>query len=348
MAHRYAQKLMDDGNIDCVRSLLDDDQTLFDTVKTNLRVSEKSFHKLTAGIEVLTTVQSILSLKKNAAWSELYIMAMSGELGDSVLVREVLLSVKKLPSDSMHGLVTQLSHHLPAFNKISEDLAKLIAATMDNSAPLRSEHDVHHNTLRTTVVAQKVELSKQTAALSKEDLEYSKIVDHVDILLREYFQQSFINPQDLFLHEILIYDAKSPYRDAFTPRPRFAVERALSSPHDYLGCTCCNSVQNGLSSTQPTTAILYQLYLESGSQINVSDLWSAFDTIVATENPEDEEAEQQRNLFVPRGNLKDSSSTNVTASALFSQALAELKYMGMIKSSRKKADHLAKLAWKGL
>lgn len=34
--------------------------------------------------------------------------------------------------------------------------------------------------------------------------------------------------------------------------------------------------------------------------------------------------------------------------ALFSRALAELKYLGMIKSSRKKADHVAKLLWKGL
>lgn len=34
--------------------------------------------------------------------------------------------------------------------------------------------------------------------------------------------------------------------------------------------------------------------------------------------------------------------------ALFSRALAELKYMGMVKSSRKKADHISKLAWKGL
>ena len=348
MTHRHAQKLMDDGDTDSVRNLLDDDQTLFDAVRTNLEVSEKSFRKLVASIEVFTIVQSIISLKKNASWSELYIMATSGELADSILVREVLLSIKRLPSDSMRDLVTQLSHHLPAFNKISEDLAKLIADTMDNSTPLRSEHDVHHNTLRTTVVAQKVELSKQTAALSKQDLEYSKIVNRVDTVLREYFQQTLVNPQDLFLHEILMYDAKSPYRDAFTPRPRFAVERALSSPHDYLGCTCCNSDQNGLSPTQPTTAILYQLYLESGSQINVADLWSAFSTIVATEDQEDEEAEQQRNLFVHRENIIDSASTNVTASALFSQALAELKYMGMIKASRKKTDHLAKLAWKGL
>ena len=348
MTHRHAQMLMDDGDIDSVRSLLDDDQTLFDAVRTNLELSKKGFHELKAGIEVLTTVQSIINLKKNATWPELYIMAMSGELGDSVIVREVLLSVKKMSSDSMHGMVTQLSHHVPAFKKISEDLAKLMAATTDHSAPLRSEHDVHHKTLRTTVVAQKVELSKQTAALSKQDMEYSKIVNRVDTVLREYFQLSFINPQDLFLNEILIYDAKSPYRDVFTPRPRFAVERALSSPHDYLGCTCCNGSQSGLSPTHPTNAILYQLFLESGSQINVSDLWSAFSTIVATENPEDGEAEQQRNLCVPYGNTKDSTGANVTARALFSQALAELKYMGMIKGSRKKADHLAKLAWKGL
>ena len=37
-----------------------------------------------------------------------------------------------------------------------------------------------------------------------------------------------------------------------------------------------------------------------------------------------------------------------TNRALFSRALAELKYLGMIKNSRKKADHLAKLSWKGL
>ena len=39
---------------------------------------------------------------------------------------------------------------------------------------------------------------------------------------------------------------------------------------------------------------------------------------------------------------------NVNTRALFSRSLAELKYMGMIKNSRKKADHLAKLSWKGL
>lgn len=34
--------------------------------------------------------------------------------------------------------------------------------------------------------------------------------------------------------------------------------------------------------------------------------------------------------------------------ALFTRAVAELKYMGMIKNSSRKADHVAKLLWRGL
>lgn len=34
--------------------------------------------------------------------------------------------------------------------------------------------------------------------------------------------------------------------------------------------------------------------------------------------------------------------------ALFYRGLAELKYLGMIKISKRKTDHLQKLAWKGL
>lgn len=40
------------------------------------------------------------------------------------------------------------------------------------------------------------------------------------------------------------------------------------------------AIQGTLSATQPETAIVYQLYLESGALINVSDLWNAFFAIV--------------------------------------------------------------------
>jgi origin recognition complex subunit 3 len=34
--------------------------------------------------------------------------------------------------------------------------------------------------------------------------------------------------------------------------------------------------------------------------------------------------------------------------ALFQRALAEIKYLGMVKASRKKTDHVGKTMWKGL
>ena len=34
--------------------------------------------------------------------------------------------------------------------------------------------------------------------------------------------------------------------------------------------------------------------------------------------------------------------------SLFQRALAELKFLGLLKPSRKKSDHVAKMMWKGL
>ena len=46
-----------------------------------------------------------------------------------------------------------------------------------------------------------------------------------------------------------------------------------------------------ISASQPATAIVYQLYLESGPLINVADLWSAF--LVIKGEPEDDKAVKQ-------------------------------------------------------
>jgi origin recognition complex subunit 3 len=34
--------------------------------------------------------------------------------------------------------------------------------------------------------------------------------------------------------------------------------------------------------------------------------------------------------------------------ALFQRALAELKYLGLLRPTKKKTDHVAKVMWKGL
>ncbi|KAL9589890.1 MAG: hypothetical protein Q9203_001308 [Teloschistes exilis] len=325
----FAERLLEQDNVDKTRRILNDNTCLHVEVIKGIRRGKETLDILIGAVECLHSMQADLGLKTTESWSALYIKAMAGELQDSASVRDTLLAIMKLPSDAMASLLDSLGDSIPELTTLNEELRKMVSTT-GGTVPLRSEHDTKHESLRTTIVAQKVELSKHSSSLSKQDLAYSKLVNRVNGVLRDYLYQSLVNPQELFLREVLIFDLKSPHRDVFMPKPRYAIERALASPRDYLGCGCCTGAQYGLSASHPATSILYQLYLESGAIVNLSDLWSAFYTILGTENADDEDAEQERVL------------------AVFSRALAELKYMGMVKSSRKKADHLAKVLWNGL
>ncbi|KAL8682151.1 MAG: hypothetical protein Q9186_001772 [Xanthomendoza sp. 1 TL-2023] len=327
---QYVVELLDQQDFETVRRLLDDNSFLQEQIVDGIQRSKKALKGLVVAVELLASIQERLKLKTTESWSNLYMKAMAGELKDSAIVKDTLLAIGKSSSEVMTPLLEDIADSpLPDALTLIDDLRQLVSNT-DGSNPLRSEHDTHHASLRTTVVSHKVELSKHSVSLSNQDLAYSKLVHRVDTALKSYFYDAFVTPQELFLHEILVYDFKSPHREVFAPKPRFAIERALTSPRDYLGCSCCISGQHGLLSTHPATSLLYQLYLESGTIINISDLWSAFYTIIGTENMNDEIDEQEKAL------------------ALFSRALAELKYLGMIKNSRKKPDHLAKILWNGL
>ena len=258
---------------------------------------------------------------------------MSGKLASSTVLENTLDSIKKATSHETIDLVNaiiQRSDLLHQEDRHNEALDLMIAILSKNiSHELRSGHDIQRHSLRTTVVAEKVELSQRAAALTVEEAEYTETLDEFYGLLKKHFQGTLVNPSVTFPIEVLMYDLTSPYRNVFTPRPRFAIERALLQPHDYLGHGCCKEKDDSLSARHPSIAILYKLYLECGSQINAADLWSAFWTVVNTRG-DNEEAEKHKAL------------------ALFERALGELKYLNMVKHSRKKADHLAKMTWQGL
>ncbi|KAI0200079.1 origin recognition complex subunit 3 N-terminus-domain-containing protein [Astrocystis sublimbata] len=192
---------------------------------------------------------------------------------------------------------------------------------------LRSQYSGQSKIVRTTVVAQKVQLSHDTAALTDLDKSYTDLIH--SFLEQLETTMSIGGACDMPFHEVWFYDSKTPYRDVFIPRPRNVFERALSRPHDYLGCTCCKEGKSHDSHIVPTTAILYQMYLETGTLINVGDLWSAYHATMGED-------------------VEEAGLDERSALVLFYRSMAELKAMGFVKQSRKKADHIAKVAWKGL
>ena len=298
MMSRLVEEELRRGQVENARLLLNSDDVIRSTVLEGVQRGKEALGSLGTAINFVSSIYSCLKLKSNQTWSSLYIKAMAGELRDSAVIEDLLLAIKRLPSDAMKILFDLLGESsLPGISAIATDLRHL-EAEKDSVDPLRSKYDTHHESLRTTVVAYKVELSRHKSSLSEDDLAYSELVDRVDNILKDYLDECLIDPQTLFLHEILVYDLKSPHREVFAPKPRYAIERALSSPRDYLGCECCKGAQHGLSGTHPATSVLYQLYLESGAIVNIADLWSAFFTIVGNEDAEDEEAEQERALYV--------------------------------------------------
>ncbi|KAH3997143.1 hypothetical protein HBI56_126620 [Parastagonospora nodorum] len=330
---RMIEEKLENGEALNVHVLLETDENLFLEIARSLRNGSQALSTLSHASQVLFSIRAALQMSPTVRFSSIWTRAASGDMAGSPLLRETMLSVKKIPSDKFVELLAAMtslqgeyfSMELIPFQK---ELNSLVEKN-DASTPLRTQHDVRNDSLRTTVVAQKVLLSKHKAALSEQDKAYSDLVGRFHDELDAYFASAFIDPQTLFLSEVLIYDLKSPHTEVFQPKPRFAIERALASPHDYLGCECCSGVEGNeaaLSATQPATAIVYQMYLESGALMNVSDLWQAFNAIAGT------------------GDEDDESKTM----ALFQRALAELKFLGLLKPSRKKTDHVSKIMWKGL
>lgn len=269
------------------------------------------------------------NISKKSSVSDLSILALAGELSNSSIVEDIFITVKALDSDSLQDFFAILPQSVTGdskFQEVQDDLSGLLQ-TYQDAVPLRSEYDHRHSVVEAAVVQQRVKLSKGKAKLPKQDIEYTKIVDRVQSLLESYLAEILVKPQDLFLHEVFLFDMRNPLKETFGPRPRFAVERALSNPFDYLISTS-EDPGTRISTKQPATAILYQLYLESGALVNVHDLWSAFYAVFESH----------------QGNNCDEQMVM----ALFYRALSELKAFGMVKGSRRNIDHVAKSAWIGL
>ena len=290
----FCERLLDDKQTKRVRSLLEDNTFLLEQSRKHLELAQQKVRAIFDTIAVIRRAADFLQLpQRNGMLGELSLHALSGTLQDKPILQDLLAASKTL--DSLQKL---------------EDF---LAILPPNAEILEMREDI-------TQVPQ-LRANKRDG---RRTVEY---IDRLHDIVQAYFATNLVNPQDLFLHEVLLFDLRSPLKDVFVPKSRFAIERALYSPFDYLVST--SDTQTGrLSAKQPASSILYQLYLESGALVNVYDLWQTF-------------------LGVFEG-AQGGDCDDRMVMTLFYRALSELKGLGMIKNSRRKTDHIVKLAWPGL
>lgn len=222
-----------------------------------------------------------------------------------------------------------------------EQLIGLRTRAEEAGLTVRSKYMGHGKVMRTTVIAQKVQLSQDSAALGDEDRQLTAIIDSVTSLLAEHRHDETVAGQDIPFSEGWVYDSRNPSRDVFVPRPRLIFERSLLRPHDYL-VSGDEPAAIGAQAPQPATAILYQMYQEAGSLINVADLWSAFYTMTSGRGKKETGEDQEGSVAEDE---EEDEEGERRALVIFYRALAELRNLGYIKASKKKTDHIAKVKW---
>ncbi|XP_046664518.1 origin recognition complex subunit 3 [Homalodisca vitripennis] len=153
----------------------------------------------------------------------------------------------------------------------------------------------------------------------------SKLLNY---LRKNVFQKYLVSPSSLPLHEVFLIDNVSTKRH-IVGAPRAAIHTALHNPHHYLQCDCCKMSSDGeILHTMPDVCIVYKLHLESGALINMYDWLQSFVTIVS---PEDSD--------------RDDRKVDPGLQARFTRAVSELQFLGFVKASKKKTDHVARLTW---
>ncbi|KAL4706515.1 hypothetical protein ACJJTC_015713 [Scirpophaga incertulas] len=133
-------------------------------------------------------------------------------------------------------------------------------------------------------------------------------------------------PHTQILHELFFFADVPKVKKQILGAPRGAIHSALSNPGHYLECTCCHvKEEGGINGQQLDVCVAYQLYCEYGRLINLYDWLQAFAVVL---RPDNEDAHHDADL-----------------QARFTRAVAELQFLGFIKSSKRKTDHVVRLTW---
>ncbi|XP_057715132.1 origin recognition complex subunit 3 [Corythoichthys intestinalis] len=155
----------------------------------------------------------------------------------------------------------------------------------------------------------------------------SEALEFIDDLVKSHLSP----PESQTLNEVCYYSSSSSVRRYLNATPRTSIQAALSSPYYYLLNDSLKTDDGSVSNAAPDICIAYKLHLECGRLINLYDWMQAFSTVVSA----------------AEGNDPDSDKVDDIKHARFIRAVSELEFLGFIKSTKQKTDHVARLTWGG-
>ncbi|KAK6488421.1 origin recognition complex subunit 3 [Huso huso] len=172
--------------------------------------------------------------------------------------------------------------------------------------------------------------SRRTKKLSKFELLRLAVLDCIDSIVKKHL----LPPESQPLHEVFYYSSAGTLRRHLNAAPRTAIQTALNNPYCYLQSEALKSEGGAISNAAPDICIVYKLHLECGRLINLYDWLEAYATVVAAAEGKDPDSAAAAQL-------------DDVKHARFIRAVSELEFLGFIKPTKQKTDHVARLTWGG-
>ncbi|KAJ3612740.1 hypothetical protein NHX12_018998, partial [Muraenolepis orangiensis] len=172
--------------------------------------------------------------------------------------------------------------------------------------------------------------TRRTKKMTPFEILRNEVLEFIDGLVRSHLPAPETQP----LYEVCYYGSSAVLRRHLNAAPRTSIQTALSSPFHYLKNDKLLTADGGVSNAAPDVCIVHKLHLECGRLINLYDWLEAYATVVSAAEGKDPESE-------------DYGKVDELKHARFIQAVSELEFLGFIKSTKQKTDHVARLTWGG-
>ncbi|KAG5266022.1 hypothetical protein AALO_G00248960 [Alosa alosa] len=274
----------------------------------------------------------ISCLEKNIWETEEYNSAMQllkllakDELVTVLQKCEVILSSSK--SKKMKAALGQLQNYLAKFDQLDNLSAEeLIQEAVSPEKDLHKKTDLFQ--LQKTLLEMKE--SRRTKKMTPFEVLRNQILEFFDSLVRVHL----VPPETQPLNEVCYYGSSGVLRRHLNATPRTSIQTALSHPYYYLQHEGLKTESGTVSNAAPDICIVYKLHLECGRLINLFDWLEAYSTVVSAAEGKDPDS-------------SDYGKVNELKHARFIQAVSELEFLGFVKSTKQKTDHVARLTWGG-
>ncbi|GLG94373.1 uncharacterized protein GBIM_01596 [Gryllus bimaculatus] len=275
---------------------------------------------------------------------ELYGMAASSPITRTAEYKECFQILKFLSRDELTMKLNTIISILD-INKEEPQVSSLVEIFRDYQKKIQEAgmEVVGSQNSPTKMLVPEGKMSRQAfkeklLQLSKKDQPQSQFEkmreEFVDYLSSKLFPEMLKPPASYPLMEIIMFDNTASVKTHIVGAPRAAIHTALNDPQFYLECTCCQQTEkDSILASMPDLCIAYKLYQECGRLINLYDWLQAFSAIVDPQDEEEDEDKQQE--IKPQ------------IQARFTRAVAELQFMGFLKTSSRKIDHVTKLYFDG-